>query len=71
MKLRWPLTEGASSVVIDTDFKDFDLTDLFPVIGAAGLQTDYTSQITGQTKLSATSKDLKDLKDAKSKKSTT
>ncbi|MBL7545851.1 MAG: translocation/assembly module TamB domain-containing protein [Bdellovibrionaceae bacterium] len=59
--VRWPFEKGASKVVLNSEFKNFDYTVLFPFIGAESIQDDYLGNLTGQTVLSASSSDLSDL----------
>lgn len=61
MKVRLPLGQQGASFIFDTKFKNFDLTDLFPMIGASSIQSDYQGAITGHTNLTSSSVDLLDL----------
>lgn len=61
LKIRWPFDEMDSSVIIDTNFNQFDLTDLFPMINAANLQSDYSGELTGYSRLTSVNKSLQDL----------
>lgn len=61
MKARFPIKEDKASFIFDSEFSNFDVTDLFPLIGATSIQNDYFSSLTGNTKLSASNAKLNDL----------
>lgn len=61
MKVRLPLGGHGASFIFDSQFKNFDITDLLPIIGASNIQSDYQGSITGHTNLVASSTEMLDL----------
>lgn len=61
MKVRLPLGGHGASFIFDSQFKEFDVTDLLPIIGASSIQSDYQGSITGHTNLVASNTDMLDL----------
>lgn len=61
LKVRLPLAKQQASFIFDSQFINFDVTDLFPLIGANNMQNDYAGVITGHTNLSASDTDMQDL----------
>lgn len=59
--IRWPFESSDSKVILNSQFKNFDYTILFPFIGAESLQGDYIGNLTGETILNASNTDLQDL----------
>lgn len=60
-QIRWPFDEKDGRVVLNSSFKGFDYTALFPFIGAESMQADYVGTLTGETVLTASDTGLKDL----------
>lgn len=61
IKFRLPLTPNQATFIFDSDFNDFDVTYLFPLIGAGSIQNEYQGSISGRTNLSSSDLSLKDL----------